>query len=164
MCIRDSIRLDEALDFRHEINVEGHQFKAAPGWFVVASINPLDRYHPGTKELPGQLLSRFPVRIHMDYPDPSTEYKIVKLHVPAVSKIADQFIKVLILIEQMRKTDLPYTPSIRESIAIAKLLTSGINLRVSLEMVLVDVYAQFGSIVMEQVKELIHSRLGVSFR
>ena len=40
--------------------------KAKNSWFVVATINPLT--HVGTKELPPQLLSRFPVRIRLDYP------------------------------------------------------------------------------------------------
>ena len=55
------LRLDEALDDRRQLvlkEADGRTVRAAPGWFVVASINPLT--HAGTKELPPQLLSRFP--------------------------------------------------------------------------------------------------------
>jgi len=152
------IRLDEALDFRRELNVEGERIKAHEDFFAVATINPLDRYHPGTRELPGQLLSRFPVRIYMTYPDSSTEYKIVKLHVPEVRHIASQFMEILFAIKQLRESDLPYLPSVRESIALARLLTTGINQRSAIQMVLVDVYGQWGQDAMRQVVELLKSR------
>ena len=62
------IRLDEALDFRRELNNDGNRIRASEGWWVCSSINPLDRFHSGTHELPGQLLSRFPVRARaLDY-------------------------------------------------------------------------------------------------
>ena len=63
------LRLDEALDDRRQIALKestGEVVKAKEGWFVVATINPLT--HSGTKELPPQLLSRFPVRVSMEYP------------------------------------------------------------------------------------------------
>ena len=56
------LRLDEALDDRRQIVLKestGEVVKAKENWFVVATINPLT--HSGTKELPPQLLSRFPV-------------------------------------------------------------------------------------------------------
>ena len=58
------LRLDEALDDRRQIVLkesDGRIVKAKDSWFVIATINPLT--HVGTKELPPQLLSRFPVRI-----------------------------------------------------------------------------------------------------
>ena len=36
------------------------------------------------KELPPQLLSRFPIRLRMDYPPEEKELEIVKKHVPKV--------------------------------------------------------------------------------
>ena len=63
------LRLDEALDDRRQIVLKesgGELIKATKGWFVVATINPLS--HVGTKELPPQLLSRFPIRLRLDYP------------------------------------------------------------------------------------------------
>src|ERR1041385_5756685 len=45
---------------------EGQVIKAVENWFVFATINPLS--HEGTKELPPQILSRFPVRLRLEYP------------------------------------------------------------------------------------------------
>jgi len=152
------IRLDEVLDYRRQINIEGQTIKADDGWWCVGSINPIDRYHTGTGELPGQLISRFPVRIYMDYPDSSTEYKIVKMHVPEITKHASSYMKLLFAIEQLRKTELPYLPSVRESIALARLLVSGVNEKTAVKMVLVDVYRQWDSEITQAVIDLLHSR------
>ena len=57
---------------------------ARKSWFVIATINPLN--HVGTKELPPQLLSRFPIRLRMDYPPEEKEFEIVKEHVPEVDE------------------------------------------------------------------------------
>jgi nitric oxide reductase NorQ protein len=76
------LRLDEALDDRRQLvlkEAEGQIVKAADDWFVIATINPLS--HVGTKELPPQLLSRFPVRIRLDYPPEDIELDIVRRHV-----------------------------------------------------------------------------------
>jgi len=76
------LRLDEALDDRRQIVLkesDGQIVKAKDSWFVIATINPLT--HVGTKELPPQLLSRFPVRIRLDNPPEDVEYQIIKKHV-----------------------------------------------------------------------------------
>src|SRR5919205_512419 len=76
------LRLDEALDDRRQLvlkEAEGQTVNAAADWFVVATINPLS--HVGTKELPPQLLSRFPVRLRLDYPPEDIELDIVRRHV-----------------------------------------------------------------------------------
>ena len=76
------LRLDEALDDRRQLVLKesgGELIEAAKGWFVIATINPLS--HVGTKELPPQLLSRFPVRIRLDYPPEEIELQIVKKYV-----------------------------------------------------------------------------------
>ena len=76
------LRLDEALDDRRQLvlkEAEGQIVKAADDWFVIATINPLS--HVGTKELPPQLLSRFPVRMRLDYPPEDIELDIVSRHV-----------------------------------------------------------------------------------
>ncbi len=73
------LRLDEALDDRRQIVLKestGEVIKAKEDWSVVATINPLT--HSGTKELPPQLLSRFPVRISLEYPPEDVELTIVK--------------------------------------------------------------------------------------
>lgn len=154
------IRIDEALDHRHEINIENTTFKARDGWFSCATINPLDRYHLGTKPLPSQILSRFPVKLELKYPDLSTEYAIVKLHVPDITSKYAEILEALTIIHQLRETDLPYLPSIRESIAFAQLLASGLKRDLCLRMVLLEVYSQWGLSVLQQAKELIESRTG----
>ena len=76
------LRLDEALDDRRQIVLKestGELIKAKENWFVIATINPLT--HSGTKELPPQILSRFPVRIRLEYPPEDIELEIVKKHV-----------------------------------------------------------------------------------
>ena len=60
-------------------NLMAKFIKAKDSWFVIATINPLT--HVGTKELPPQILSRFPVRIRLDYPPEDVEYQIIKKHV-----------------------------------------------------------------------------------
>jgi nitric oxide reductase NorQ protein len=68
------LRLDEALDDRRQVVLkesEGQTITASKGWTVIATINPLS--HVGTKELPPQVLSRFPVRLRLEYPPEEVE-------------------------------------------------------------------------------------------
>src|ERR687883_2054266 len=76
------LRLDEALDDRRQLVLkesEGQTIIAKEGWFSIGTINPLS--HMGTKELPPQIISRFPIRIMLDYPPEETELEIIKKHV-----------------------------------------------------------------------------------
>ncbi|RLI87734.1 MAG: MoxR family ATPase [Archaeoglobales archaeon] len=154
------MRVDEALDQRKEINVEGQTFRAKEGWWCVASINPLDKLHLGTKTLSSQIISRFPVKLRLAYPDVSTEYNIVKLHVPEIAKYSSKMIELIKAIQFLRTTDLPYVPTIRESIALAKLIASDVKPYEAVKMVLIDVYAQWGEVVIRQATELIESKIG----
>ena len=89
------LRLDEALDDRRQIVLKestGEVVRAKENWFVVATINPLT--HSGTKELPPQLLSRFPVRIRLEYPPEDVELEIVKKHVSGHESEIIQAIKL----------------------------------------------------------------------
>src|SRR5919201_5235189 len=85
------LRLDEALDDRKQLvlkEAEGQIVNAAADWFVIATIKPLS--HVGTKELPPQLLSRFPVRVRLEYPPEEVELDIVRRHATIEeSKIED---------------------------------------------------------------------------
>ena len=75
------LRLDEALDDRRQVVLkesEGQTITASKGWTVIATINPLS--HVGTKELPPQLLSRFPVRLRLEYPPEEVELDIIRRH------------------------------------------------------------------------------------
>ncbi len=158
------LRLDEALDDRRQIVLkesDGRTIKAKNSWFVIATINPLT--HVGTKELPPQLLSRFPVRIRLDYPPEDVEYQIIKKYVknPNESDIR-QGIKLANTLRQASAVEeLYYSPSIRETIAFAKLLESGVSAKESAKIVFGNVYAQWGNVEFQKVNDIITSMFGI---
>ena len=85
--------------------------------------------HSGTKELPPQLLSRFPVRIRLEYPPEDIELQIVKKHVSNANE-SDliQAIKLGNILRQAAAVEeLFYSPSLRETIAFGKLLDKGMS-------------------------------------
>ena len=158
------LRLDEALDDRRQIALKestGEVVKAAPGWFVVATINPLT--HAGTKELPPQILSRFPVRIRLEYPPEEVELQIVKKHVPDGGGTADDgpIVQGIRLANTLRQAaaveELYYSPSLRETIAFAKLLGLGVPAREAADLVFGNVYAQWGGIEHQKAGDIITS-------
>lgn len=157
------LRLDEALDDRRQIVLKestGELINADQKWFVVATINPLT--HVGTKELPPQLLSRFPVRIRLDYPPEETEFEIVKRHVSgSFDDKLKQGIKLANTLRQAAAVEeLYYSPSLRESIAYAKLLDSGLDAKKSADIIFGNVYAQWGSVEYQKVSDIITSMFG----
>jgi nitric oxide reductase NorQ protein len=158
------IRLDEALDDRRELVLkeagETITVKAREDWFVIATINPLT--HAGTKELPPQLLSRFPVRLHLDYPPPEIEKEIIRMYVNGVNgEDLDKAIKLANKLRSAAKVeDVYYSPSIREMIAFAKLIIAGIKPRQAAEIVFANVYWQWGDAEVQKVKDLIVSLWG----
>jgi nitric oxide reductase NorQ protein len=158
------IRLDEALDDRRELVLkeagEIITVKAKPDWFVIATINPLS--HTGTKELPPQLLSRFPVRLYLDYPPADIEKRIVKMYVNGVrDSDIDLAIKLAGKLREAAKVeDIYYSPSIRETIAYAKLVESGVEPRRAAELVFANVYFQWGDMEVRKVRDLIASLWG----
>ena len=154
------LRLDEALDDRRQIVLKessGDIIRAAQEWFVVAAINPLT--HVGTKELPPQLLSRFPVRIRLEYPPEDIELKIVKKHVRGDSD--DHLLLGIRLANTLRRAaaveELEYSPSIRETIAYGKMLDSGMSLREAADVIFGNVYAQWGGVEYRKVGDIIAS-------
>ena len=157
------LRLDEALDDRSQVILkesDGQIIKAKDSWFVVATINPLT--HVGTKELPPQLLSRFPVRIRLDYPPEDVEYQIIKKHVknPNESEVL-QGIKLANTLRQAASVEeLYYSPSLRETIAFAKLLEDEISVKQAAEIVFGNVYAQWGTVEFQKVNDIITSMFG----
>jgi nitric oxide reductase NorQ protein len=156
------LRLDEALDDRRQIVLKesgGELIKATKGWFVVATINPLS--HVGTKELPPQLLSRFPIRLRLDYPPEDIEFQIVKQYSSSHEKEILQGIKLANILRQAAAVEeLYYSPSLRETIAFAKILDSGMKTRLAAEIVFANVYLQWGSIEFQKVNDIITSMFG----
>ena len=154
------LRLDEALDDRRQIVLkesDGSVVKAKNSWFVVATINPLT--HVGTKELPPQLLSRFPVRIRLDYPSEDVELEIIKRHVK--NSKDSEILQGLKLANTLRQAaaveELYYSPSLRETIAYAKLLEGGISTKQAAEIVFGNVYSQWGNVEFQKVNDIITS-------
>ncbi|AJM93372.1 MULTISPECIES: MoxR family ATPase [Nitrosopumilus] len=157
------LRLDEALDDRRQIVLKeatGEIVKAKKEWFVVATINPLT--HSGTKELPPQLLSRFPVRIRLEYPPEKIELEIVKKHVSGEHD--SEIIQAIKLANTLRQAaaveELFYSPSLRETIAFAKLLDGGMSPKEAANFVFGNVYTQWGDIEYQKVSDIITSMFG----
>ena len=154
------LRLDEALDDRRQVILkesDGKMITAKKSWFVIATINPLN--HVGTKELPPQLLSRFPIRLRMDYPPEEKELEIVKNHVPQIDdKLLKKGIKLANTLRQAASVEeLYYSPSLRETIAYAKLIDGKMSPKKAAELVFGNVYAQWGNIELQKVNDIITS-------
>ena len=157
------LRLDEALDDRRQIALKestGEVVKAKEEWFVVATINPLT--HSGTKELPPQLLSRFPVRVSMEYPPEDIELEIIKKYVSG--DFESELIQGIKLANTLRQAaaveELFYSPSLRETIAFGKLLDKGTSAKEAATIVFGNVYTQWGNIEHQKVKDIITSMFG----
>jgi nitric oxide reductase NorQ protein len=157
------LRLDEALDDRRQISLKestGDIVKANEGWFVIATINPLT--HSGTKELPPQLLSRFPVRINLEYPPENVEIEIVKKYVS--DKHDSDLVQGIKLANTLRQAasveELFYSPSLRETIAFGKLLDKEVSPKEAAMIVFGNVYTQWGNIEYQKVSDIITSMFG----
>lgn len=159
------LRLDEALDDRRQLvlkEADGQIIKAAVDWFVVATINPLS--HVGTKELPPQLLSRFPVRLRLEYPPEEIELDIVRRHVTVDETMVRDVKHAIQLAKNLREAaaveELYYSPSLRETIAFAKMLKTGMTARLAAEVVYANAYDQWGQVEYQKVMDIITSIFG----
>lgn len=157
------LRLDEALDDRRQIILKestGETVRANNSWFVIATINPLT--HSGTKELPPQLLSRFPVRVRLDYPPEDIELQIVKKYVSGNhDESLRRGIKLANTLRQAAAVEeLFYSPSMRETIAFGKLLDVGVSPKDAAVIIFGNVYAQWGQLEYQKVNDIIASMFG----
>src|ERR687887_86227 len=159
------LRLDEALDDRRQLvlkEAEGQIVKAVEDWFVIATINPLS--HVGTKELPPQLLSRFPFRLKLDYPPEDIELQIINQHTPVEDSKVDEVKRSIKLAKNLREAaaleELYYSPSLRETIAFAKLINKGVASKHAAEIVYANVYDQWGEVEYQKVMDMITSIFG----
>ncbi len=156
------LRLDEALDDRRQIVLkesEGQTIVAKEGWFSIGTINPLS--HVGTKELPPQIISRFPIRILLDYPPENTELEIIKKHVKLDYNTEESVRNSIRLANNLRKAasleEIFYSPSIRETIAFSKLILNNTDPKEAAEIVFANVYHQWGEIEYRKVMDIITS-------
>jgi len=157
------LRLDEALDDRRQLVLKestGETVYAKEGWFVLSTINPLT--HVGTKELPPQLLSRFPVRIRLEYPPEDIEIEIVKRYITGTHENElKQGIKLANTLRQAAAVEeLYYSPSLRETIAYGKLLDLKVTSKEAASIVFGNVYSQWGSVEYQKVSDIITSMFG----
>jgi nitric oxide reductase NorQ protein len=159
------LRLDEALDDRRQLilkEAEGQIIRASHDWSVIATINPLS--HVGTKELPPQLLSRFPIRLRLDYPPEEIELEIVRRHTEVDQSRVNYVERAIKLAKNLREAaaveELYYSPSLRESIAFAKLLNAGSSAKEAAEIVYANAYDQWGEVEYQKVKDMITSIFG----
>ena len=159
------LRLDEALDDRKQLvlkEAEGQVINASNNWFVIATINPLS--HVGTKELPPQLLSRFPVRLRLDYPPEDVELEIIKQHTTIDNSKTNDVKDAIKLAKSLREAaameELYYSPSLRETIAFAKLLNTKLAPKEVAEIVFANVYDQWGEVEYTKVMDMITSIFG----
>ncbi len=156
------LRLDEALDDRRQIVLkesQGQTILAKDEWFTIATINPLS--HVGTKELPPQIISRFPIRIMLDYPPQETELEIIKKHINLNCNDEEIIRSAIKLANTLRRAasleEIFYSPSLRETIAFSKLITSNTNPRDAAEIVFANVYHQWGEIEYRKVMDIVTS-------
>jgi nitric oxide reductase NorQ protein len=156
------LRLDEALDDRRQIVLkesEGQTIVAKDGWFSIGTINPLS--HVGTKELPPQIISRFPIRIMLDYPPENTELEIIKKHVNLNYNDEEVVRSAIRLANNLRRAasleEIFYSPSIRETIAFSKLIINNTTPKDAAEIVFANVYHQWGEIEYRKVMDIITS-------
>jgi len=157
------LRLDEALDDRRQVvlkEASGEVVNAHKDWFVIATINPLT--HVGTKELPPQILSRFPIRIRLEYPPEKIELEILKKYISGLNE--KELIQGIRLANTLRQAaaveELYYSPSLRETIAYGKLLEGGVFSKEAAYIVFGNVYAQWGNVEYQKVSDIITSMFG----
>jgi nitric oxide reductase NorQ protein len=159
------LRLDEALDDRRQVVLKeagGQTITAANGWTAIATINPLS--HVGTKELPPQLLSRFPVRLRLEYPPEEVELDIIRRHAAFEDSALEDIRMGVKLANKLREAaaveELYYSPSLRETIAFSKLLESGTVSKNAAQLVFANVYGQWGDVEYRKVMDMITSIFG----
>src|SRR5262249_6902010 len=120
--------------------------------------------HVGTKELPPQLLSRFPVRMRLEYPPEDLELDIVSRHVNIDDAHLRDVKHAIQLAKNLRDAaaveELYYSPSLRETIAYAKMLNAGLSAREAAEVVYANVYNQWGQVEYQKVMDMITSIFG----
>lgn len=101
---------------------DGEVVKPHPNFRLFATMNPSGKY-AGTKELNKALLSRFPIILQLDFPNPKEETKILNLY---VKKIDEKIIPTLIKMANdlrlsYKKDEIEYVCSTRDLINCVKI-------------------------------------------
>ena len=137
------VRLDQGLDRRQELTIPISQehcmvIKAQPGFFTFATVNPLNIV--GTRTMPAQLFSRFTYVIYMGYPEsPEAEVKIVTSNTKNTEHL-DKLLMCVKAVQALRSDshELPYKPTVRESIACHRALICGMSVKEALQLTVIN--------------------------
>ena len=110
------------------------------------------------------MLSRFPVRIRLEYPPEEVEVDIIRRHTTVEDSAASSVRMGVKLANKLREAaaveELYYSPSIRETIAFSKLIVSGTEAKDAAQLVFANVYGQWGDVEYRKVMDMITSIFG----
>jgi nitric oxide reductase NorQ protein len=100
----------------------------------------------------------------LDYPPEETELQIINQHTKIDSSKIDDVKRAIKLAKVLREAaaleELYYSPSLRETIAFAKLLNTDIMSKQAAEIVYANVYDQWGEVEYRKVMDMITSIFG----
>jgi len=155
------MRLDELMDDKRTLSMEdlnGERIKAHPDLFIVFTTNPPN--YSGVNPIPKAVLNRV-TTFELDFPPANAEYEIIekKLRQMGVSpaefnhdkkgltgKYADEIRDFMKIIRNLRKDrDLPFHPSIRNSIDFVNALRTGADFKTAFKRAVGNLYTGYGA-------------------
>lgn len=152
------VKLDQAMDDRKELTIplssdQFHVIKAASGFSVIATVNPLSMV--GTRTMPAQMMSRFGYVFEMRYPaDPAAELELVVRNT-STREHTDDLLPCISAIQALRKeTTFPYYPTVRESISCHRALISGFSPADALDMSVLNRGAHWSRAVVTSMRDI----------
>lgn len=124
-------------DFRRTVYLDklGEEITANDEFMFIASYNP--GYQKGFKELKPSTRQRF-VALSFDYPNPKIEAEIIVKETGIEEKTAKQLVKIANKIRNLTELGLTETVSTRLLVDAGKLIVSGLQKRLSVEVGIVE--------------------------
>jgi nitric oxide reductase NorQ protein len=102
--------------------------------------------------------------MRLDYPPEEVELDIVQRHVTVDESRIKEVKHAIQLAKNLREAaaveELYYSPSLRETIAFAKMLNAGLSGRQAVEVVYANAYDQWGQVEYQKVMDMITSIFG----
>jgi len=139
---------------------ESRTIKVHPDCCFFATAN-IGVEFTGTKEIDAALNTRFPVKIRLDYLQPSDESKILMARTGIEKKDAENIAFTATSIRLMaRKDEIESTISTRETLAAAELVADGFSALEAMEIVFLPLYDNDGTSTCEcaKIKNIISQR------
>lgn len=124
-----TVAIHSLTDHRRELNLErlgGQTLKAAEGFGLVVSYNP--GYQSVLKDLKMSTRQRM-VSIELDFPEASTEKRVVMTETGATEEVADSLVRLGHAIRRAKDSGLREVASTRTIIAAASLMQEGLTFR-----------------------------------